>query len=78
MYNCEESCYEILNQIEDECRFDTVYACVSGTAEIFTIKCFKSMNSDANVRFAKEIRLIIRLSHIININFKRIKCSNRK
>lgn len=55
--------YKIINQIGDESGFGTVYVCESDTGERFAIKMLKNMDPDASFRFAKEIRLIMRLSH---------------
>lgn len=55
--------YKIINPIGDEGGFGKVCVCESETGERFAIKMLKSMEANASDRFAKEIRLIMRLSH---------------
>ena len=55
--------YNIGQQIGDRGGFGSVHICISETGEQYAIKLLENMDENAADRFAKEIRLIMRLSH---------------
>lgn len=53
--------YNIGQQIGDRGGFGSVHICISETGEQYAIKLLENMDENAADRFAKEIRLIMRL-----------------
>lgn len=55
--------FRIGRKIGDNSGFGSVHICTSETGEVYAIKLLEQMDEESTERFAKEIRLISRLSH---------------
>ena len=70
--------YNIGKRIGDRGGFGSVHECISETGEKYAVKVLENMDENSADRFAKEIRLIMRLSHPNIIKIIAYNCKDEK